>query len=123
MNNPTSVLVVDDVPANIHIIKSILQGSYKIKAATSGAKALQIAGKVPHPDLILLDVMMPEIDGYEICRRLKEDPPTASIPVLFVTAHDNDEEHAKGIALGAVAYVTKPVDPEKLLEAVAQHLE
>ena len=123
MSNPKAVLVVDDVPANIHTIKAILEGDYKIKGATSGEKALQIAGKVPPPDLILLDVMMPQMDGYEVCRRLKAEPSTASIPVLFVTAHANDEELAKGMALGAVAYVTKPVDPEKLLATVSRCLE
>ena len=123
MSNPKAVLVVDDIPANIHVIKGILQGATKIKGATSGEKALQIAAKVPPPDLILLDVMMPEMDGYEVCRRLKAEPSTANIPVLFVTAHADDEERAKGMALGAVAYVTKPVDPDTLLANVARCLE
>jgi len=122
MSNPKAVLVVDDTPANIHVIKGILQGDYKIKAATSGEKALQIAAKVPLPDLIVLDVMMPEMDGYEVCRRLKAEPTTANIPVLFVTGHADDAERAKGMALGAVAYVTKPVDPEELLAHVARCL-
>jgi CheY-like chemotaxis protein len=121
MTEKKTVLIVDDTPPNIHVIKSILQGEYKIKAATSGEKALQIVGKAP-PDLILLDVMMPEMDGYEVCRRLKADPSTAGIPVLFVTGHADDEEQAKGMALGAVAYVTKPVDPETLLMHVGQCL-
>ena len=123
MGNPKAILVVDDIPANIHVIKGILQGKYKIKRATSGQKALQIAAKVPPPDLILLDVMMPEMDGYEMCRRLKAEPSTAKIPVLFVTAHANDAERAKGMALGAVDYVTKPVDPEALLANIARNLE
>ena len=122
MSDPKSVLIVDDTPANIHVIKSILQGDYKIKAATSGEKALQIVGKAP-PDLILLDVMMPEMDGYEVCRQLKADPSTAAIPVLFVTGHADDEEQAKGMALGAVAYIAKPVDPEELLGHVVRCLE
>ena len=121
MSDPKSVLIVDDTPANIHVIKSILEGTYKIKAATSGEKALQIVGKAP-PDLILLDVMMPEMDGYEVCQRLKADPSTTNIPVLFVTGHADDAEQAKGMALGAVAYITKPVDPEELLAHVAQCL-
>jgi putative two-component system response regulator len=120
MSDPKTVLIVDDTPSNIHVIKNILEGHYKIKAATSGGKALQIVGKVP-PDLILLDVMMPEMDGYEVCRRLKADPSTAGIPVLFVTGlADDADEQAKGIALGAVAYVNKPVDPEELLAHVAR---
>ena len=123
MTNPKAVLVVDDVPANIHTIKAILEADYKIKGATSGEKALQVAGKAPQPDLILLDVMMPEMDGYEVCRRLKADPSTSSIPVLFVTAHADDEERAKGMALGAAAYVSKPVEPEELRAAVSRCLE
>jgi putative two-component system response regulator len=121
MSDPKTVLIVDDTPANIHVIKSILEVGYKIKAATSGEKALQIVGKAP-PDLILLDVMMPEMDGYEVCQRLKADASTSDIPVVFVTGHADDEEQAKGMALGAVAYVTKPVDPEKLLEHVVKCL-
>lgn len=123
MSNSKVVLVVDDTPANIHVIKGILQGQYKIKAATSGAKALQIVAKVPPPDLVVLDVMMPEMDGYEVCRRLKAEPSTASIPVLFVTGHADDAERAKGMALGAVAYVSKPVEPEQLLANVARCLD
>ena len=122
MSNPKAVLVVDDTPANIHVIKGILQGDYKIKAATSGEKALQIAAKSPPPDLILLDVMMPGMDGYEVCQRLKAEPATANIPVVFVTGHADDEERAKGLALGAAAYVTKPVEPEELLANVARCL-
>ncbi len=122
MSNPKAVLVVDDTPANIHVIKGILQGDYKIKAATSGEKALQIAAKSPPPDLILLDVMMPGMDGYEVCQRLKAEPATANIPVVFVTGHADDEERARGLALGAAAYVTKPVEPEELLANVARCL-
>ena len=122
MSDLKAVLVVDDTPANIHVIKGILQRDYKIKAATSGEKALQIAAKSPPPDLILLDVMMPEMDGYEVCRRLKAEPATANIPVVFVTGHADDEERAKGLALGAAAYVTKPVEPEELLANVARCL-
>ena len=122
MSDTKAVLVVDDTPANIHVMKGILQGGYKIKAATSGEKALQIAAKASPPDLILLDVMMPEMDGYEVCRRLKAEPSTADIPVVFITGHADDEERAKGLALGAEAYVTKPVEPEELLANVARCL-
>ncbi len=123
MSNSKVVLVVDDTPANIHVIKGILQNTCKIKAATSGEKALQIAAKFPPPDLVVLDVMMPEMDGYEVCRRLKAEPSTAGVPVLFVTGHADAEERAKGMALGAVAYVTKPVDPQELLAHVARCLK
>ena len=125
MNDTTDkkvVLVVDDTPANIDLIKGILQGSYKMKAATSGEKALKIAAKTPAPDLILLDVMMPEMDGYQVCERLKGDPATAVIPVLFVTGHADEAERAKGLALGALDFITKPVVPEALLARIAEAL-
>ena len=125
MNDQTekqTILVVDDTPANIDLIKGILQGSYKIKAATSGEKALKIAAKSPGPDLILLDVMMPEMDGYQTCERLKGDPAIAAIPVLFVTGHADEAERAKGLALGALDFITKPVAPEQLLASVAEAL-
>ncbi|GAB6041860.1 response regulator [Endothiovibrio diazotrophicus] len=116
------VLVVDDTPANIDLIKGILQGRYKVKAATSGEKALTVAARAPGPDLILLDVMMPEMDGYEVCRRLKADPATAAIPVLFVTGHLDPAERDAGLALGALDYLSKPVVPERLLAGVAAAL-
>jgi CheY-like chemotaxis protein len=116
------VLVVDDTPANIHLLSGILKGRYKTKAATSGAKALQIAGGDPAPDIILLDVMMPEMDGYEVCRRLKEDPQTAGIPILFVSGHLDESEREKALAMGAADYLAKPVDPEDLLLRVGSHL-
>ena len=125
MNDATDkpiILVVDDTPANIDLIKGILQQGYKIKAATSGEKALKIAAKIPGPDLILLDVMMPEMDGYQTCERLKGDPATAAIPVLFVTGHADEAERAKGLALGALDFITKPVVPERLLASVAEAL-
>ena len=118
MSDRKVVLVVDDTPANIHVIKGILQDSYKIKAATSGEKALHIVSKAPPPDLILLDVMMPEMDGYEVCRRLRDDPATLDIPVVFVTGHSSDEERAQGLALGAAGFLVKPVDPEVLFSTV-----
>lgn len=112
------VLVVDDTPANIDIIKGILSGLYKLKIATGGKKALKVAQKFPNPDLILLDVMMPEMDGYETCAQLKEDDKTANIPVIFVTANINDNVREKGDSLGVVDYVSKPVNPEKLIESI-----
>jgi len=117
------VLVVDDAPANIHLLSGILKGHYKVKAATNGAKALQIARKAPRPDMILLDVMMPEIDGYEVCRRLKEDPQTSGIPVIFVSGNIDDTERHTGVELGAADYVGKPVDPERLLASIESHLK
>jgi CheY-like chemotaxis protein len=105
-----SVLVVDDEAINISLLAQILKGIYKVKVAKDGEKALKIAAGTPAPDLILLDVMMPGIDGFEVCRRLKTDPGTANIPVVFVTGKNDAVEQAKGMALGAAGYLHKPVD-------------
>ncbi|TPQ26481.1 response regulator [Methylomonas sp. HW2-6] len=117
------ILIVDDVHENLHTLLNILRGKYAIQAATSGSKALEIAGHVPPPDLILLDIMMPEMDGYEVLRRLRSQPGTAGIPVIFVTAAAEAQEAGRGFALGAVDYVTKPVVPEILMARVEVHLE
>jgi CheY-like chemotaxis protein len=119
---PITLLLVDDEPANIDLLKGVLPADFKFKIAISGDKALKIAQKEPHPDLILLDVMMPGIDGYEVCRQLKGDPATAGIPVIFVSGHADDAERQKGLALGAVNFVSKPVDPEKVNAAVKSAL-
>ena len=103
-----SILIVDDLPANIRVLADTLKSDYRVRVATSGHKALEVAASDPPPDLILLDVMMPELDGYEVCRRLKDDPRTSAIPVIFVTAKDEAEEEAHGLVLGAVDYITKP---------------
>jgi len=110
MNEQQTVLVVDDAPENIDVLKGILSGTYKVKAAINGEKALKIAFNTP-PDLILLDIMMPGMDGHEVCRQLKEDPRTLSIPVIFVTAKGETEDETHGFDLGAVDYITKPVSP------------
>jgi len=117
-----SVLVVDDTPDNLSVIGGILRGQYVVKVAPSGERALQIVASDSPPDLILLDIMMPEMDGYEVLRRLHADPRTAGIPVIFVTAMDNDTDEQKGIDLGAVDYITKPVSPPILLARVRNHL-
>lgn len=105
-----TILVVDDVPENIDILKGILQSQYKVKVALNGKKALAITESSP-PDLILLDIMMPDMDGYEVCRRLKSDSATKDIPVIFVTAKSAETDEAEGFELGAVDYVRKPVSP------------
>lgn len=117
-----AVLVVDDVPANIEVLSGILRTHYRVRAATSGARALAIAlGEAP-PDLILLDVMMPELDGFEVCRRLKADLRTRSIPVIFVTAMSEIEDETAGFEAGCVDYLTKPVSPPLVLARVRTHL-
>jgi PleD family two-component response regulator len=119
---PSQILVVDDTPENVDVLANILRDSHQIKVALNGEKALQIAQSDPPPDLILLDVMMPEIDGYEVCRRLKDDPTTRDIPVIFVTAKTEVEDEMKGFALGAVDYITKPISPAIVEARVKTHL-
>jgi len=105
------VLVVDDTPANIDVLYGMLSPKYTVKAATSGEKALRIAATEPQPDIILLDIMMPEMDGYEVCRKLKKDPRTAQIPIIFITAKTATADEQHGFELGAVDYITKPFNP------------
>lgn len=104
------VLIVDDSIENINILKGILNNTYTIMAATSGATALMICEE-QSPNLVLLDIEMPEMDGYEVCLRLKNNPLTENIPIIFVTTKDKDIDEAKGFAVGAADYVTKPVTP------------
>ncbi len=106
-----TVLVVDDAPDNILLLKQALAGDFTVLAATSGEQALDIAFGATPPDIVLLDVVMPGMDGYEVCRRLKADARTDEIPVLFVTAMGDDSDEAKGLELGAIDYIAKPVNP------------
>ena len=117
-----TVLVVDDTPDNIKILNGILRSDYKVKAALSGEKALDIAQSESQPDIILLDIMMPEMDGYEVCRKLKNNPTTEKIPIIFVTAMSEIEDEKKGLELGAVDYITKPVSPAIVLARIRTHL-
>lgn len=117
-----SILVVDDTPANLTLMTGLLQDTYQVRAATSGERALKIASADAPPDLILLDIMMPEMDGYEVCRRLKADPRTSEIPVIFLTAMTEVEDEEKGLKLGAVDYITKPVSPPIALARIHTHI-
>jgi putative two-component system response regulator len=117
------VLIVDDTPENIHILMGMLKGQYTVLAANNGERALKLAAMDPAPDLILLDIMMPGMDGYEVCTRLKANPQTANIPVLFVTALTSDESEAKGLEVGALDYITKPFNPVIVNARVKNHLE
>jgi len=116
------ILVVDDTPLNISVITGALKDTYRTKVATSGAKALAIAMADEKPDLILLDVMMPEMDGYEVCRRLKADPMTREIPVIFLTAQTEAEDETRGFQVGAVDYVHKPFSPAVVKARVHTHI-
>lgn len=118
-----TVLVVDDAPDNLMLIKMLLQSKYRVKLASSGEVALRAAEQLPLPELILLDVMMPEMDGYQVCRSLKSNPLTAEIPVLFLTARNQLEDQRRGFQEGALDYITKPIDPAALQARVATHLQ
>jgi len=117
-----TLLLVDDEPANIQIVNSILKDIYKTRIATSGAKALELANQTPAPDLILLDVMMPEMDGYEVCSRLKSADHTRDIPVIFLTGQTEIDDETKGFEVGAVDYIHKPFSPAVVQARVRTHL-
>lgn len=122
-NEKPTILIVDDVHENLHTLLQILRADYAVLAATSGAKALELARRNPQPNLILLDIRMPEMDGYQVLQALKNEALTADIPVIFVTAATEAEDEALGIRLGAADYLAKPVIPEMLMARVKLHLE
>lgn len=117
-----TILVVDDISDNIDVLSSVLRSQYKVKAALNGERALKIATGESQPDMILLDIMMPGMDGYEVCTRLKANPATAKIPVMFVTAKNQEADEKKGLEIGAVDYITKPISPALVLARVHTHL-
>ncbi|MBF0192336.1 MAG: diguanylate cyclase [Magnetococcales bacterium] len=119
---PGIILIVDDEPINIAVLTDILEDKYEILFATDGLKAVELA-KAAQPDLILLDVMMPDLDGYEVCARLKQERSTATIPVIFVTAMSNVDSEARGLELGAMDYITKPVSPPVVRARVRNQIE
>ncbi len=118
-----TILIVDDSPENLSVLSDLLLPHYRVRAATSGEKALRIAHSRPRPDLILLDVMMPGMDGYDVFARLRGDPATAEIPVIFVTAMDSVDAELHGLDVGAVDYMTKPLVPPIVLARVRTQLE
>jgi len=118
-----TVLIVDDEPININILAELLMPHYKICVAKNGEKALQIMTSAARPDLILLDVMMPGMDGYEVCRQMKNNPDTRDIPVMFLTAKCTAKDEEYGFNLGAVDYITKPISPSIVKARVMTHLE
>ena len=120
---PPTVLVVDDSPENLALLGELLDTTYRVRVATSGPQALSAVHIQPPPDLILLDLMMPGMDGYEVLKHLKTSEATAGIPVIFVTAKDAHADEERGLKLGAVDYVSKPVNPTVLLARVAIHIE
>ncbi len=117
-----TVLVVDDTPANLSLLANVLDKAYRVQVATSGHKALEIAARQP-PDLVVLDVMMPELDGYEVCRRLKADSRTQPVPVLFLTALTRPEDETRGFEVGGADFIHKPFNPATVLARVRTHLQ
>ncbi|MBF0227859.1 MAG: two-component system response regulator [Desulfobacterales bacterium] len=118
-----TVLVVDDTPDNIFLMSNLLEEDYRVKIANNGSKALKIAFSATPPDIILLDIMMPVMDGYEVCRLLKTDAITRDIPVIFFTAKTELEDEMKGFSIGAADYITKPISPPIVLARVKTHLQ
>jgi CheY-like chemotaxis protein len=117
------LLIVDDAPENLDFLGAVLQDKYKIVAARDGEKALQLAGSSNPPALILLDLMLPGISGFEVCRKLKDDPATREIPVLFITGSVDFQDLQRGFELGGADFIFKPFNHLLILHRVATHLE
>ncbi len=117
-----SILIVDDTPANLHLLSDVLRDDYRIRVAIDGEKALTIARSSEKPEIILLDVMMPGMDGYEVCRQLKARVETRDIPVIFVTAMSEEENETRGLEMGGVDYVTKPISPAIVKARLKAHV-
>lgn len=118
-----TILVVDDTPANLSLMSSLLRDTYKVKVANSGERALEIAQSDAPPDLILLDILMQDMDGYEVCRRLKAQTSTKDIPIIFITAMDDVENESMGFALGAVDYISKPFNKTVVKARIRVHMQ
>ena len=118
-----TILVVDDMPDNLTLIAGLLRGLYRVVAANNGEKAIAIASGEHPPDLILLDIMMPGLSGYDVCQRLKAQPATRDIPIIFLTAMTGTQDETKGLEMGAVDFITKPVNPPVVLARVATQLQ
>ncbi len=122
MNKKNTILIVDDTPENIDIMDGLLRSDYKIKVATNGKMAVKIVETTEPPDLILLDIMMPEMDGYEACQQIKMNSKSKDVPIIFITARTSIDDVVKGFELGAIDYVTKPFNPPELLARVKTHI-
>lgn len=123
MQDEKVILVVDDEPINIVVLSDLLKSSYRVLVATNGEQALLRARSEPKPDLILMDIMMPGMNGYEACKALKADPLTEEIPVIFVSAMSEEVDETQGLAVGAIDYITKPISPAIVSARVKNHLE
>ena len=119
---PAKILIIDDDPVSIELIANLFRGHYEVLFALDGEKALALAARAA-PDLILLDIMLPDMDGFAICSRLKADPLTMAIPVLFITGRDDSAAETRGLELGAMDYITKPINPLVLKIRVRNQIE
>ena len=117
-----TILVVDDTPDNLTLMTALLKDDYRVKVAHNGERALRLVQGTDPPALILLDIMMPDMDGYEVCRRLKADPTTESIPVIFLTARSEAEDETRGLSMGAVDYIVKPISPPVVMARIRTQL-
>ncbi len=122
-NERATILIVDDEPQNLHLLGELLMADHEVLAATSGEEAINRVQSSTPPDLILLDIMMPDMNGIQVCRKLKEDPITTDIPIIFITAMDDVKDETEGLAAGAVDYITKPFSPAILKARVKTHLK
>jgi CheY-like chemotaxis protein len=116
------ILVVDDMPDNLFLMNGLFEDRYRVVQANSGKDALKVVMSDDPPDMVLLDIMMPDMDGYEVMRRIRQHPPTAGIPIIFLTALASQQDERLGMDLGALDYLTKPVDPELVVQRVEAHV-
>jgi CheY-like chemotaxis protein len=116
------ILVVDDMPDNLFLMNGLFEDRYRVVQANSGQEALKVVMSSDPPDMVLLDIMMPDMDGYEVMRRIRQHPPTANIPIIFLTALASQQDERLGMDLGALDYLTKPVDPELIVKRVEAHV-
>ena len=116
------ILVVDDMPDNLFLMNGLFEDRFRVIPASSGREALEVVMGAEPPDMVLLDIMMPDMDGYEVMRRIRQHPPTANIPIIFLTALASQQDERLGFELGAIDYLTKPVDPDLVLERVEAHV-
>ncbi len=116
------ILVVDDMPDNLFLMNALLEDRYEVVQASSGREAINVVMSANPPDMVLLDIMMPDMDGYEVMRRIRQHPPTAAIPIIFLTALGAPNDKRLGMELGAIDYLTKPVDPELVVQRVEAHV-
>jgi len=122
MKKKQTILIVDDIPTNIDLLINVFRHDYRVKVALDGQQALNIVSEDLKPDIILLDIMMPGMDGFEVCSRLKANPATSMIPVIFITAKDDIVDEKKGLELGAVDYITKPIKPPIVMSRIRTQL-